>query len=191
MNETGPTTVRSESQVCGLCKFHEQHMIHSGENPLYHHYCIHPISLQGAAGQKYPNIEGYAGREIGRSDNTPDWCPVLPHNERKNAGGRELVSTPAPRAEAAHEAAWICFSVNERASALSAGTRRVGRIEGPQHETDAARIVLAVNSRAALVAALEGFVAEHDTAQRAWRLGECTCPLCVAARAALAEGRTK
>ena len=50
---------------CGLCKWHKQTMIHSGRNPLYHHFCNHPKG-RDSLGENF----------IGEDSYTPDWCPV-------------------------------------------------------------------------------------------------------------------
>jgi hypothetical protein len=57
-------------------------MLMSGENPWYKHACAHPDSL--AHEKSRPSHFGglslthsLEGREIGDTDNTPEWCPVI------------------------------------------------------------------------------------------------------------------
>ena len=55
----------NQYKSCGLCKWHQQKMIHSGRNPLYYHFCNHPRGRDGL-GENF----------IGENAHTPDWCPV-------------------------------------------------------------------------------------------------------------------
>lgn len=90
MNKNGPTKITSTSTVCGLCAFHTQHMVMSGEHPIYEHYCHEPRSM--AVARAHPPIFGEIhGREIGKTDNTPDWCPLLPQNEKAIAVKSKII----------------------------------------------------------------------------------------------------
>jgi hypothetical protein len=72
----GPVLIQASHRSCSGCKWHEQHMLCSGQEPIYDHYCVHP---------KHPEVTSpfamlftRPGREIGRDDRTPRWCPVAP-----------------------------------------------------------------------------------------------------------------
>lgn len=72
LNKEGPTTLQLSETRCGLCQYHDQTMLRSGRHPIYEHFCTHPESGQSAYESRHN-----AGREIGRDDITPGWCPYI------------------------------------------------------------------------------------------------------------------
>lgn len=77
----GPIAFTKTEYSCGLCRYHKSHMQRSGRDPVYHHYCTHPDAepktcLVGIAALNSLEPDG---RFIGRSELTPDWCPILLH----------------------------------------------------------------------------------------------------------------
>lgn len=73
--QVGPRAFQAYGyQSCMGCFHHDQRMIKSGLNPIYWHYCMHPSNPPEMMGG---NITGSAGRLIGDSHVTPNWCPVL------------------------------------------------------------------------------------------------------------------
>lgn len=84
MTHQGPTNITSSARVCGLCQCHRQHTLKSGDRPEYKHFCGHPVSVEYVRERK-GGFESYLcpkedGREIGYTDNTPGWCPVVAEN---------------------------------------------------------------------------------------------------------------
>lgn len=77
----GPTRVTDSYLSCGLCRYHDQRLIHSGQRPLYWHYCTHPDS-QPASSLRITIFLEERGRRIGENDRTPAWCPLKPENRR-------------------------------------------------------------------------------------------------------------
>lgn len=69
MDREGYYVFTQNLKSCGLCKWHEHIMIHSGRHPLYHHYCTHTNVITF----KTREIEK---RFIGEEPITPSWCPV-------------------------------------------------------------------------------------------------------------------
>lgn len=72
--QVGPTIrrINRTEKRCGMCKYHENYMRHSGMNPVYDHYCSHPE----ATAETLFVFQHDEGRHIGIEDETPDWCPV-------------------------------------------------------------------------------------------------------------------
>jgi len=92
MNTKGPTRFTIPSRVttrCGICEYHQCHSslcTRSGSSGWRDYACSHPDAFKG---EEVPGHEGlvahieaierqsYGGRLIGRTEETPDWCPFL------------------------------------------------------------------------------------------------------------------
>jgi uncharacterized protein YodC (DUF2158 family) len=76
----GPTLIESSYQSCCGCKWWDHYMVRSGLDPIYENQCLHPdVKPEFAANLQVLGMAGWSqGRFIGRSDYTPDWCPVIP-----------------------------------------------------------------------------------------------------------------
>lgn len=59
---------------CVFCRWHTSELIKSGRDPIREHCCTHPSWHTQNSQHALSNDE--EGRFIGRSDNTPYWCPV-------------------------------------------------------------------------------------------------------------------
>ena len=69
----GPSVVQITHQSCFDCVHHGRFLIRTGRDPEYENTCNHPEN--GDTITRY--LMGYRGRVIGRSDETPSWCPVM------------------------------------------------------------------------------------------------------------------
>ena len=75
MNE-GPSlqTINEKYYTCIGCKYLERVMMKSGKRPVYSHHCKH-VEKQDR-GFNDLLLRAYGGN-IGISDRTPSWCPIL------------------------------------------------------------------------------------------------------------------
>lgn len=172
---SGPTKITSTATVCGLCQFHTQHMLMSGEHPIYEHFCHEPRSMAVAKG--HPPIFGEIhGREIGRTDNTPDWCPLLPQNQ--DAPTESTPHSPTPETQGHTPGPWrverqrrrhwaiLCESSlldDERHTEIIAEINDpVGYMTAEENSANADFIVRAVNAHDDLLAAAKRLVLLMD-----------------------------
>lgn len=77
--------VKTSCSSCGLCKWHSQRMQRSGQHPIYEHFCGHPdapLKANNLSKSDSQILADLLGRDlldgvyIGKSSNTPGWCPV-------------------------------------------------------------------------------------------------------------------
>lgn len=66
---SGPTRISFDYDSCGLCDHLYRRMIHSGRDPLNYYYCQHTDICADFEKREF-------GRFIGKSDETPPWCPL-------------------------------------------------------------------------------------------------------------------
>lgn len=71
----GPTVVVQEYRSCLGCRWLDHRMVMSGMHPIYENSCTHPDADVPCT---FLSEFLRRGRFIGRSDVTPEWCPVLP-----------------------------------------------------------------------------------------------------------------
>lgn len=79
----GPTTITTQS--CFGCKWHGSTMLRSGLDPIYEHYCTHPTWKNDGRNVVW-SVQAPKGRRIGRTDQTPTWCPVISSTDRSREG---------------------------------------------------------------------------------------------------------
>ena len=76
--KNGPrkTTYKIIEFSCLPCKYLRSDLLCSGFEPIREYHCTHPEKPKGI-------MYGAKGQYIGRKPNTPDWCPYLLKQNKK------------------------------------------------------------------------------------------------------------